>query len=258
MRSISFDSMYKSQRVSRLSLGKSVNGVELVAWAFAPHGKTAPRDLDDFLSPERAPKEKWFLLLAGVHGDEVEGIHVVEKILEGMFQEEPFENIGLIIWSQGNPDGTTLGQRQNANGIDLNRNLPTRDWTPEVKNPRYPPGPHAASEPETKALLLLLEKTKPMAILSAHSFSKPMVNSNGPARPWAEGISAVCSYPVTEDMGYPTPGCLGTYAGHERNIPTITLEILRGEKEEVYLSLHTMTIMAAIAYWDDRLKESIN
>ena len=32
-------------------------------------------------------------------------------------------------------------------------------------------------------------------------------------------------YPVTRSIGYPTPGSLGTWAGVERGIPTITLEL---------------------------------
>jgi protein MpaA len=32
-------------------------------------------------------------------------------------------------------------------------------------------------------------------------------------------------YPVVTSMGYPTPGSFGTWAGIERNIPTVTLEL---------------------------------
>ncbi len=32
-------------------------------------------------------------------------------------------------------------------------------------------------------------------------------------------------YRVSDSIGYPTPGSLGTYAGVERNIPIITLEL---------------------------------
>ena len=233
-------------RIAKWNLGRSVHGRDLQAWAFAPEGRLAPELPQD---AQKAPW-RWFLLIAGVHGDEVEGIVVVERILEGLVEEHPFEHIGVVVWPEANPDGSAAQVRHNGNGVDLNRNLPTKDWTPEVKNPRYPPGPAAASEPESQALVKLIDQLNPVAILSAHSFTKPMVNSNGPARPWAEGVSAVCGYPVTEDMGYPTPGCLGTYAGHERQIPTITLEILRGQKEEIIVPLHTMTIAAAIAYWD--------
>ena len=86
------------------------------------------------------------------------------------------------------------------------RNLPTKDWSPEAKNPRYPPGPFAGSEPENQALVRLIETCRPVAILSAHSFSKVQVNINGPSREWGEKLSSLCGYPITEDIGYPTPG----------------------------------------------------
>ena len=41
----------------------------------------------------------------------------------------------------------------------------------------------------------------------------------------AEKISEIINYPVESSIGYPTPGSFGTWAGVERNIPTITLEV---------------------------------
>jgi len=41
----------------------------------------------------------------------------------------------------------------------------------------------------------------------------------------AEKISEIIGYPVQQEIGYPTPGSFGTYAGVEKNIPTITLEL---------------------------------
>ena len=38
-------------------------------------------------------------------------------------------------------------------------------------------------------------------------------------------ISQIINYPIEESIGYPTPGSFGTYAGVERNIPIITLEM---------------------------------
>ncbi|OFZ18133.1 MAG: hypothetical protein A2Z20_06210 [Bdellovibrionales bacterium RBG_16_40_8] len=44
-----------------------------------------------------------------------------------------------------------------------------------------------------------------------------------------DGILArITGYKIVENIGYPTPGCLGTYCGLERNIPTLTYEIERG------------------------------
>lgn len=230
-------------RVAKWILGKSVLGRELVAYVFAPQGQLAPD------KPSTAPW-RWFLLIAGVHGDEVEGLWAAEQILHGLNEDHPYEHIGVVVVTEANPDGSAGDVRHNANGVDLNRNLPTKDWTPEIKNPRYPPGPSAASEPETKALVALIEAIDPVAILSAHSFKEPQVNANGPSLDWAKEISALCSSPVTTDIGYPTPGSLGTYAGKERGIPTVTLEILRGQKRETVAALYTMTIATAISYWD--------
>ena len=41
----------------------------------------------------------------------------------------------------------------------------------------------------------------------------------------AKSISDIIGYPISNDIGYPTPGSFGTWAGKERNIPTITLEL---------------------------------
>ena len=38
-------------------------------------------------------------------------------------------------------------------------------------------------------------------------------------------ISKIINYPVEENIGYPTPGSFGTWAGIEKEIPTITLEL---------------------------------
>ncbi len=234
-------------RVSKWALGRSAGGQELTAYAFAPEGRLAPQE------PQECDEWRWFLLLSGVHGDEVEGIWAVEHLMEGLLEEHPFKHLGVVVWQEANPDGITAQARLNANGVDLNRNLPTKDWSPEAKNPRYPPGAHAGSEPESQALVSLIEKIKPMAILSAHSFSKPQVNANGPALEWAKGLAALTDTPVTTDIGYPTPGSLGTYAGAERSIPTITLEILRGAPRESVAALYTMAIATAISHWDDIL-----
>ncbi len=230
-------------RIVKWNLGTTVQGREMIAYAFAPEGQMSPE------KPAQAPW-RWFLLIAGVHGDEIEGLWVARQMMESLLEEHPYEHIGVVVWPEANPDGTAAGMRYNANGVDLNRNLPTKDWTPEIKNPRYPPGPAAASEPESRAMVALIEAIHPVAIISAHSFSKPQVNANGPSLEWATGVAALCQYPVTQDMGYPSPGCLGTYAGAERGIPTITLEILRGQDENTVLGLHTMTVATAIAHWD--------
>ncbi len=231
-------------------LGESVQHRPLDALAIAPAGAGAA--LPEI--PGAAPWP-WLLVLGAVHGDEIEGVWLAEEMRSRWSKRFPFQKIGVIIWARVNPDGVALGQRWNANNIDLNRNLPSKDWTPELKNPRYPPGPAAASEPENKALVKLLDACKPHAIISLHSFANFQVNANGPSRAWAEVLAGVCGYPVTEDIGYPTPGCLGTYAGKERLIPTVTLEIERGLFNDKVLALHVPVMETAVKFWENSIGE---
>jgi len=122
-----------------------------------------------------------------------------------------------------NPDGLNNNTRQNANLVDLNRNFPTKNWALIERN-EYFGGDSPASEIETKFVVEIIEECKPDLILTLHAPYK-VVNYDGPAEIVAEEISKLINYPVQHDIGYPTPGSFGTYAGIERNIPTITLEL---------------------------------
>ena len=128
-----------------------------------------------------------------------------------------------------NPDGMQNNTRTNSNGVDLNRNYPTKNWGQDTSaagnNPAdYFGGKSAGSEIETKFVLDIIEKYKPKLILALHAPYK-VVNYDGPAEKFAKSISKIIGYPVEASIGYPTPGSFGTYCGVERNIPTITLEL---------------------------------
>ena len=80
------------------------------------------------------------------------------------------------------------------------------------------------AEIETKFVIQIMEEYSPDLILTLHTPYK-VVNYDGPAQDIAHKISEIIGYPVQSDIGYPTPGSFGTYAGIERNIPIITLEL---------------------------------
>ena len=184
------------------------------------------------------------LILGGVHGDEIEGVIASQELLKHFMQSYNFKlNITLV--PQFNLEGVIYKTRGNGNGIDLNRNLPTKDWSPEIKTPRYHPGPSAGSESENKGLIEYLNQRKPSFVLSLHSW-EPVLNINGDCQKFAEVLSKHTGYKIDSDIGYPTPGCLGTYTGLERNIPTLTYEIERGLSAEKIIEIHIPAILDAL------------
>jgi len=211
-------------------LGQSVKGQDIVEYR---------------LGDVKQLKSK-FLLIGGVHGDEKEGFFLVEEFMKSELSKVS-SGIVLSVIPRLNVDGCQDDKRQNSNGVDLNRNMATQDWTSEVLKPKYFPGEKANSEIETQLLEKYILEFKPDAILSAHSW-KPMINVNGPALAWGKHMSSFSGVIVTESVGYPTPGSLGTWAGLERQIPTITLEIERDSSEQDILKTHLKALLESINY----------
>lgn len=162
-------------------------------------------------------KNSSVLVIGCFHGDEPQGKYLIEKYLE----QNKDTNLCLIPCL--NKYGYEHKLRTNKNGVDLNRNFPTSNWELTEKNEFFG-GNEPASEEEAKFLVKLIEENRPKMILTLHAPYK-VVNYDGPAEVIAQKISDIIGYPVEPSIGYPTPGSFGTWAGIERKIPTITLEL---------------------------------
>lgn len=158
------------------------------------------------------------LLIGCFHGDEPQGKVLIEKYLKHN------QDSNLMMIPCLNPDGYFNSSRVNANNVDLNRNFPTKNWEYFDKDMTYFSGMQSASEIETQFLINVIEKYEPKLIITLHAPYK-IVNYDGNAQEIAQKISDIIGYPVQKDIGYPTPGSFGTWAGVERNIPVITLEL---------------------------------
>ncbi|MCB0406849.1 MAG: succinylglutamate desuccinylase/aspartoacylase family protein [Bdellovibrionales bacterium] len=211
--------------------GHTVNQLPIMAYEFGTKG----------------PK---VLILGGVHGDEIEGVQAASALLH-RFATNFSYRLQLTICPQFNYEGVLAAKRKNPNNVDLNRNLPTNDWTSDVAQEKYDPGKEANSEPENQALVQWLEAHHPSLIISLHSW-KPMLNTNGNCQMEAEVISKLTGYEVHDSIGYPTPGCLGTYCGLERDMPTITYELERGMPIKPIIKKHVPAILEALKVTEER------
>lgn len=184
------------------------------------------------------------LILGGVHGDEIEGVIAAQELIKQFINKFDYA-LNITIVPQFNFEGVIFKTRGNGNGVDLNRNLPTKDWSPEIKTPRYHPGPSAGSEAENAGLINYVAEKNPVLVLSLHSW-KPVLNVNGDCYRFAEVLKSLTGYEIDDDIGYPTPGCLGTYTGLERTSPTLTYEIERGLAAEEIIKIHVPAILEAL------------
>ena len=157
------------------------------------------------------------LVIGCFHGDEPQGKYLIAEYLK------QFPDSKMLFIPCLNEYGVEHNVRTNKNGVDLNRNFPTKNWELTQRNEFFG-GETPASEEETRFVINVVEKYKPKFILTLHAPFK-VVNYDGDAREIAEEISKIINYPVEANIGYPTPGSFGTWAGIEKEIPTITLEL---------------------------------
>jgi protein MpaA len=113
------------------------------------------------------------LVVGDVHGNEPAGEAIVARLRHARLPA----GVALYLVRTANPDGRALDTRQNARGVDLNRNFPYR-WAPGARGTYYP-GPRAGSEPETQALMRLVRRVKPTLAIYYHQHLGITVRERG-------------------------------------------------------------------------------
>ncbi len=164
------------------------------------------------------------MIFGGFHQDEPASTAMVKAVrLYLAAHPREWQGSKVVLVPQTNPDGALLHQRTNANGVDLNRNFPGT-WTWISLGSRYNPGPEPTSEPETRAVMRLVEKYAPSKIISIHQPYHCLNWDGETGRALAEEMSLYNGYPTNQDIGYPTPGSFGAYCA-TKGIAVVTLEM---------------------------------
>jgi protein MpaA len=137
-------------------LGRSVQGRLIRAY-----------ELGDPLAPRRA------LVVGYVHGDERAGLAIVRQLRA---RAKTISGVDLWVVPTTNPDGGAANTRQNARGVDLNRNFPA-GWTPLPRGTYYS-GTGPLSEPESKIAHALIQRLKPDVSIWYHQHAQ-LVDASG-------------------------------------------------------------------------------
>ncbi|MEM3342200.1 MAG: M14 family metallopeptidase, partial [Thermoplasmata archaeon] len=220
------------------------------------------------------------MLVASQHGNEPLGreaaLRFIELAANCIYNNIPqgFENLAEVLRAVTfiivfpNPDGWAAETRTNGAGADLNRDYPTRD------SRNYSPGyfSYPLSQPETRAVVELINRTRPDAAADLHGTDIQASNTeefllipqryftpetslryssfwaNIASRLSEDGIKAEAGRPA-EILYYEAAGALGDYF-YDRGCFEVDVEFNRG-----YISSFDSTILRRACLFTARLAE---
>jgi hypothetical protein len=200
-----------------------------------------PREASIGVSAEGRPIRAYMLgdgplvvmMIGGIHGAPERNASAVVWELLTYFAEEPAavpSGMSLIFVPEANPDGLANGTRDLTDGVDANRNWPTGDWSPDTFGPGAyvlagGGGETPLSEPETRALALLIDQVRPIVLLSYHAAAGFAMG--GPAAVQTgllEQYATFSGYPASSFLAYPVTGDLAQWS-EDLGIPTVEVEL---------------------------------
>jgi murein peptide amidase A len=180
------------------------------------------------------------LLTAAQHGEEADTALLARRLLERVPGGETRWAVVPVL----NPDGLLNGTRQNAAGVDLNRNFPASTWLPD-RSRTYPPGiaralrvspnrtnhsspgAHAGSEPETQAQMALVKRLRPGLVVDLHSpLELILVRGEAPGEVSA-ALARASGMAVHSDLDSPCPGAFDDWLT-EQHVPALVYEVEQG------------------------------
>jgi len=144
------------------------------------------------------------LVVGCVHGNERAGNAVLSRLRDA----SPPSGAALWLIGDANPDGCRADTRQNANGVDLNRNFPYR-WE-RIDDPTYHSGDGPLSEPESQALHAFMRAERPVVSVWYHQHAE-LVDAYGDedvARRYAQRVG------LPYKFFYAAPGSITRWQAH--------------------------------------------
>jgi len=174
--------------------------------------------------------EKEYLIVAGIHGGyEWNTIALANELITHINKNPGAipSDVTLYIIRNMNPDGEARANgvdgRVNNNGVDLNRNFPSENWTADWDRDGcwiYRPttgGAYGGSEPETRSVMSFIRSHDIEALISYHSAGLGVfpggVPWEEPSKQLAKALAKATGYPYPPiDTGCEYTGTLADWA----------------------------------------------
>jgi murein peptide amidase A len=130
------------------------------------------------------------LVVGCIHGNETAGIAIVKRLIATGAPA----GTEIVAVTSVNPDGCARGTRQNAHGVDLNRNFPS-NWASIGHRGSFQwSGPRPLSEPESRYVVKLIGQLRPQVTIWFHQH-QGFVRAWGRSIPTARRFAKLASYP---------------------------------------------------------------
>jgi murein peptide amidase A len=188
----------------RLYLGRSVRGRPIYAIELG--------DLDN---------EHSTLVVGVIHGNETAGVPIAKDLAT---RRPPREKL-LFIVTRLNPDGVAAGTRQNADGVDLNRNFPWRWRILGTRGDLQYSGPRPLSEPEARIAHSLILRERPKVTIWFHQ-PLGLVDESGGSVAVERRFARLARLPLQRLTRY--PGSAAGWQNHRLPHTTAFVVELRG------------------------------
>jgi protein MpaA len=172
--------------------------------------------LGDPTSPVKA------VFIATMHGNEAQPAQILLNLRDGA----PITGADIWVVPYLNRDGFARHRRQNARGVDLNRNFPVR-WIRQ--GGAFYSGRRPKSEPETRAIMRFLREIQPAYVVSFHQPLDGVDNSYWKTRTLAATLSTNLGLP--EKVFSCNHGCHGTMTQwFNRRLPGAAITVEYGAR----------------------------
>jgi predicted deacylase len=173
------------------------------------------------------------LFFAGIHGNEKGAVDMLRTFADEITLRpnivSPEKKVVII--PMLNPDGYTEDlYRTNVNGVNLNRNFATPDWTTNPDEETFA-GTEPFSEAEARALREVVQECVPSMVIAFHSQGgviSPEASAESVAL--ANWYASKSGYTIYNDWNY--PGTATQWFTSTTGKPAITVEISSHDKSD--------------------------